>query len=71
MPNLPTFHTDAALTEAKHDVTLQEWCMRQSESDRRVELIGAFYNEQSALGAGPAPAAEFDLRFGRFAGRAV
>ncbi|MGC1303238.1 MAG: hypothetical protein WA840_12775, partial [Caulobacteraceae bacterium] len=48
-----------------------EWCSRKSGSDKRVELLAAFYAEQVRTGNGRDTAANFDNRYAAFVSRPV
>lgn len=63
-----------AVTEAPAtapDVTLDEFCIRLSKSDKRVELIGAFAFTERAAGKQKDAEAAYADRFAAFATKPV
>ena len=57
--------------EAEIELTLQEYCLRKSRSDRRVEMIGAFHHKETAQGTIKAMTSEFEARFDAFVNQPV
>ena len=45
---------------------LEEFCQRLSVTDRRVELIGAFYSEETRAGRVKDTESNFSARFNKF-----
>lgn len=48
-------------------ITLQEFCTRISTTDKRVELIGAFYTTKLTAGVTSATQADFSVMLDEFA----
>ena len=58
-------------SELGEPITLDEFCMLLSQSDRRVELIGAFNAAEAKAGVVKDYAPSFQARFTQFADRPV
>lgn len=56
-------------TEAPAELALHEWCANVSQTDRRVELLGAFYTIETREGRVKAPPEVFADRYAEFANR--
>lgn len=54
---------------AEPELALHEWCANVSQTDRRVELLGAFFTIESREGRVKAPPAVFADRYAEFANR--
>lgn len=54
-------------TMAAEPITLDEFCMRLSQTDRRVELIGGFAHSERAAGHFKDLESEFQRRYVAFA----
>ena len=52
--------------DLEQDITLTEFCLRLSTTDRRVELIGAFHHDESKSGRIKDSESKFRSRFGAF-----
>lgn len=63
--------TAAAESVAEFEVTLNEFCTRQSATDRRVELIGAFHHVESVAGRVKDLQSAYAKRFADFANQPV
>lgn len=50
----------------EEQVSCADWCARKSESDRRVELIGAFFSVESSAGRHHDLPANYATRFVAF-----
>lgn len=53
------------------DITLEEFCVRVSKSDRRVELIGAFHFVEKKAGHFKDAESNYQARFQAFATKPV
>lgn len=62
---------DEAPVAAPEHITLDEFCMRLSMSDRRVELIGGFAYSEKAAGRIKDAESEFQTRYSAFANKSV
>lgn len=52
--------------EASPELTLTEFCIRLSETDKRVELIGAFESEERAASRVKGKASDYADRYQKF-----
>lgn len=57
---------DVPAVDTDFHLTLEEFCARLSSTDRRVELIGAFFKTEQSAGRGKASESEFSARFVAF-----
>ncbi len=61
---------EAVETPPQQDETsLQEWCANTSATDRRVEMLGAFFSMETQAGRGKATPEVFAERYAAFANR--
>jgi len=58
--------TAAAPTPEEFPLTLEEFCLRLSHEDRRVEAIGAFNHVETVAGRTVGLASEFRARYAAF-----
>lgn len=58
-----------AAEPAAFDLTIEEWCRSESQTDRRVELLAAFFADERANGVVKDTAANFKARYADFATR--
>lgn len=58
--------SDAAQVPTTFELTLQEYCLRLSTRDRRVELIAGFHHEESAAGQLKDSETAFQARFNAY-----
>lgn len=58
--------TDTAPAEAVEDVTLDEFCLRLSNTDRRVEMIGGFHSDEKRAGRVKDAEAAYSTRYQAF-----
>lgn len=63
--------TASGETPAEFEITLDEFCTRQSRSDNRVELIGAFHHEEIAAGRVKDTESAYAKRYVAFANKPV
>ncbi len=56
-----------AQAQPANDITLQEFCMRASQTDKRVELLAGFEHSQRVAGVVKAPEVVFAARYVAFA----
>ncbi len=63
--------TAAEAPAAPQELTLQEFCLRLSSSDKRVELIGAFHYSETAAGTVKDLETAFKDRFTAFLNKPV
>lgn len=61
--------TDVVEAPASFKLTLDEYCARRSQTDRRVELIGAFHHSEKVAGRVKDDEAAFDARLDEFANK--
>jgi hypothetical protein len=66
-----TAQAPAAQAPAPEQVTLEEFCMRLSNVDKRVELIGGFEHSEKAAGHTKDAESEFQARFTAFVNKPV
>lgn len=52
--------------DASMDVTLDEYCQRKSQADKRVELLGGFHQAERAAGNFKDAESAFDARLQAF-----
>jgi hypothetical protein len=73
MADSPTPPADkpAGLPPEAFDVTVTEFCTRQSAADSRVEMIGAFHATEQAAGRVKDSVAHFATRYAAFASQPV
>lgn len=57
---------ETAARDTANDITLDEFCQRKSNSDKRVEMIGAFHFDQKRQGRIKDSEAAFGSRFEAF-----
>jgi len=69
MDDIPT--NTSVPTAAVEPITLDEFCMRLSMADKRVELIGGFHYTETAAGRIKDAESEFQSRFTAFATKPV
>lgn len=62
---------EAVSRDTSDDITLDEFCLRKSRSDKRVELIGGFYADEKREGKGKDSEANFASRFEAFVNKPV
>lgn len=55
--------------QSEFPLTLEEYCSRLSQTDKRVELIGAFAHEETRAGRIKGLASEYEARFAAFVSR--
>lgn len=72
-PKNPAADAPAALNGAdvEFSVTLSEWALQTSATDKRIELLNAFAAEESAKGNHRALPSEYRKRYQAFADRPV
>lgn len=58
--------SESTVVDADSDVTLEEFCLRKSQVDRRVELLGAFDFDEKRAGHFKDKEAAFETRFQAF-----
>ena len=56
-------------TGAVEPITLDEFCLRLSKSDKRVELIGGFHHSETSTGVVKDAEAAFKARYDAFANK--
>jgi hypothetical protein len=61
-----TVKTEPAIVEDGFPLTLDEFCARLSNTDKRVELIGGFHHSERAAGHAKDTEAAFQSRFVAF-----
>lgn len=49
------------------NLTIEEYCARKSQTDRRVELLGAFHHVEKQSGRIKDSESAYDLRYAEFA----
>ena len=64
-------NTATAVQEPVENISLDEFCTRISGTDKRVELIGAFFKMETAAGRTTAVESEFTARLAAFATKPV
>lgn len=68
----PTPESDAAARAGSDEaITLVEYCLLRSKTDKRVELIAAFNHTEQAAGVVKDTEAAFAARFTEFANKPV
>lgn len=67
----PSVLDAAAADAASTSVTLDEFCMRLSRADRRVELIGAFHSQEKRHRRSKDSEAAYSERFTAFVNKPV
>lgn len=65
-PEATPLATKTVEAVASVPLTLDEYCGRKSETDRRVELIGAFHSAETRAGHTKDTAEKFAVRFEAF-----
>ncbi len=63
--------TSASPLPEMSETTLSEFCIHLSQSDRRVELIGAFHASETAAGRVKDSSSAFSARFAEFVNKPV
>jgi hypothetical protein len=63
--------SDEQQDNAVIDLTLDEFCLRLSKSDKRVELIGAFHYTEKAAGRFKDAEQNYQTRFEAFVNKPV
>lgn len=72
MPKIEAAAVETAVAAPPvEQVTLNEFCIRLSNSDKRVELIGGFHHQETAKGTIKDAESEFYSRFLAFANKPV
>jgi len=71
MATKETVAAEAAENDKPQDVTLEEFCVVLSQTDRRVEVIGAFYSTEKRAGHIKDLSATFKSRFDEFLNKAT
>lgn len=56
---------------AEFEITLDEFCTRQSRNDKRVELIGAFFHVETVAGRVKGTESTYAGRYAAFANQPV
>lgn len=54
-----------------YDLSIDEFCSRLSQKDKRVELIGAFHHVEVAAGRAKGSEADYQARFEQFVNQPV
>lgn len=60
---------DESAVETASEVALREWCASTSQTDRRVEMLNAFFNIETRAGRVKATPDVFAARYTEFANR--
>jgi hypothetical protein len=66
-----TTNDQAAANAPAEDVTLEEFCIRLSKSDKRVEMIGGFQHAETAAGHVKDTEAAYRSRYSDFCNKPV
>lgn len=63
--------TEETTNEQAVELTLDEFCMRLSNKDRRVEMIGGFHAHEKAAGRVKGGESDFQQRYDDFINKPV
>jgi len=69
MTKITTKASAQPAVQGEDDITVEEFCTRLSQTDRRVELIGGFHFDEKQAGRFKDAETAFSARFTEFANK--